>query len=266
MVDNRRRKPRVSCEEFEDEWLFGPETSSRPAPPQAGRRQRHSDDDEYVPRNATQILGDLSRGIDPHAHVPRHRQRAAVQGRRHHRLPLRALAVGLAILNRVSADAEECRVTPLGDECDFFVLGDIQDRILKPDSYFQRNAHTVNVLVPEYDPSAPNKLQFFRLEDQINTFDVNAITEMTDAEIDEQIAMTESELDTPAISDASIVSVVLPYEAAQLRDSVQIHADVRNFHWADFASRARFDVVIMDPPWEIRPAGSSSRTSSSKSM
>jgi hypothetical protein len=187
MVENRRRKPRVSCQEFEDDWLFETDTSSRPSPQHAGRRQRHGDDDEYVPANSAQILEDLSRGIDPHGHVHRHRQPVAVQSRRHHRLPLRALALGLAIRNRTSADAEECRVTPLGEECDFFLLGEIQDRILKPDTYFQRNAHTVNVLVPEYDPSAENKLQFFQLDGQIAKFDVNAISAMSDAEIDEQL-------------------------------------------------------------------------------
>ena len=168
------------------------------------------------------------------------------------RLPLSGRIAGLAVSHRISEDDPHVTISPKGKRCQFFHFEDIRHNILNPETYVPRNSTGVNVLMPEWDVSAPNKLQFFGIETQIPQFDMNSVDTMTDEEIeaiirdlDEEIAEFET---LPDSVEAPVV--VIPYGKGLV---TSIRHDVTTFNWEALGRAMQFDVIVMDPPWRIQP-------------
>jgi N6-adenosine-specific RNA methylase IME4 len=130
-------------------------------------------------------------------------------------------------------------------------LEEIQDQLWHPETFFPRNGSVVNVLVPEYDPAAENKLQFFRVDTQLAQFDLDHLHSLTDAQIEAQIAEIDLELEQAKFTAPQGMRIVVPFDE-EIQQSVAITADVRTFDWELLGRMAQFDVVLMDPPWQIQ--------------
>jgi hypothetical protein len=155
------------------------------------------------------------------------------------------------VKNRVLSTDERCHLSPTGERVPFYLLADIQENLLNPDSYF-RNGTTVNVLVPEFDPAAENKIQFFGLDSQLAQFDMPYIRGLGDDEIDAIIAEISAELEGTHVEPDG-TKLVIPFDERITR-SVSIAADVTTFDWDRLGRTAQFDVILMDPPWPIQGA------------
>ena len=168
------------------------------------------------------------------------------------RLPLSARVTGFSVHDRVADGDPRCLVSPRGKACSLFHFEEIQHNLLNPEAYFPKNSTGVNVLMPEWDVAAPNKLQFFGIEAQIPQFDMRLVEGMTDdeiqsliADLDEEIAQYET---VPESVDPPVV--VVPYGPGMV---TSIRHDVTTYNWEALGRAMQFDVILMDPPWRIQP-------------
>jgi mRNA (2'-O-methyladenosine-N6-)-methyltransferase len=173
-----------------------------------------------------------------------------MESRVHAEVKLQCMTQGLSLNRRVSSDSRRAREDPLGKPCPLLFLDELKGKILEPDSYFPPECLGVNVLLPEYNPIAQNLLQFYEIEGQRCTFEMDEITAMTEEEIEEMIADLNDEL-SDTNTPEEIYWLVSPYHD-KIFDSVSIQCDVRTFDWADLGRRIQFDVILMDPPWKIQ--------------
>jgi N6-adenosine-specific RNA methylase IME4 len=167
----------------------------------------------------------------------------------HSNCPLHAMAQGMAISRRISSDSPAAQVDPTGKPCPFVFLEDVKHCSLDPDSYFPSRCDGLNVLMPEYDPMGVDLLQFFGLDSQKVTFEMEDIFNMSDEDIECEIREIDEKLAESQNPVARSV-VVCPFSGAFSPASIQ--CDVRTFDWADLGSRIQFDVILMDPPWKLQ--------------
>jgi N6-adenosine-specific RNA methylase IME4 len=152
-------------------------------------------------------------------------------------------------------DPNDLEHTPAGSQCRFVPYKELAGQILLPERYLRPDELGVLTFLPHFRASDPDFQQFeyFGHHSELASIQLRAIAAMSDRDLEAEIEAGEAELRTlPRPADSEIVAV--PGFPATLTDSIAISADVRTFDWRRFGAAQKFDVVVMDPPWQIAVA------------
>ena len=145
---------------------------------------------------------------------------------------------------------DEKHHSPGGEECEFIEFEKLRDIVLKPKDYLKNGQKGINTFVKDFKPNDPDKLKYFGYESNLVTTDITAIRNLTDEQLDEEIENIEKEIERyETIADTGCTIVPAFDETIQM--SVAIKADVRTFPFDRLGKIAKFDVITMDPPWQI---------------
>ncbi|OHT14409.1 MT-A70 family protein [Tritrichomonas foetus] len=139
---------------------------------------------------------------------------------------------------------------PQGNPCPYVPYSEVVKKILRPELLF-KGCTNINTLMPVYDPTAPDKLQYFNLDGQLPIFDMNYIHSLSDEDIKEIISMIDSELNEYDFLNIEDCYLVPPFNE-NLKKSISINANVLDFDWEALGREIQFDVILMDPPWMIQ--------------
>lgn len=148
-------------------------------------------------------------------------------------------------------DDDDLFYSPTGERSDFVPFEKIKANIFKPDAYFPKGKNNINTLIPAYNPTTNNILQFFQVESQKVLFECPDFIDKTIEELDAEIEEITEEINKCPKSNYDDFVVVPPYDE-RMENSISINADVMTFDFADLGRRAQFDVIVMDPPWMIQ--------------
>jgi N6-adenosine-specific RNA methylase IME4 len=155
---------------------------------------------------------------------------------------------------RVSPDSPRARQTPMETECDVYAYEDIPGMLLRPDKYFPHGVSGVNVILPDYDPTAIDPLRFFGIQSNVPSLDFSKLIQMSDEELAAFRGECQESLEQCQTELIEKSRIVIPFDVDS-KDIIAIKHDVRTFDWNDLASVTQFDVILMDPPWKIQTPG-----------
>ncbi|KAK8893339.1 hypothetical protein M9Y10_021756 [Tritrichomonas musculus] len=166
-----------------------------------------------------------------------------------------ALMYAPAYKNRRRSNDPSIFLDPSGQQCQFIPFNEFEEKMFNSELLFEK-CQGFNTLMPEFDPLAKNKLQFFNLESDPSPFDYDYIHSMTDSQIEQILEENNEEL--KKLSKLSVVRkkklnkdiIVVPFDD-KLTKSVSIKANILYFDWAMLGKAIQFDVVLMDPPWPV---------------
>jgi N6-adenosine-specific RNA methylase IME4 len=152
-------------------------------------------------------------------------------------------------------DPNDLEHSPSGSKCRFVRHKEITGRILLPETYLQPGEAGVLTFLLNFRPGDRNFRQFeyFGYHSEIARTRLSDIAKMTDEDLEAQIAQGEAELQTLPLPTHN-ETVAIPGFSTSLTDSIAINADVRTFNWRGFGAVQKFDVIVMDPPWQIAVA------------
>ena len=157
--------------------------------------------------------------------------------------------------NQMSEDDPQCRQDPDGNPCRFIPFSELKPHLLNLDEILEKDEKGINTLLRAYDPVAQNKLQFFSLDDSFVRFDSKTLESMSLDELKSELEATEKDLEQlPLFPEFAKDFVIIPPYDENIKVAAPIQADVRHFNWHALASIAKFDVIVMDPPWNITPS------------
>ena len=158
------------------------------------------------------------------------------------------------LANRITEGDPQCYQDPDGNPCRFIPFNELKPHLLNLDEILEKDEKGVNTLLRSYDPVAQNKLQFFSLDDSFVIFNNRQLENMTLDELKEALEETEKDLEQiPTFPEFAKDFVIIPPYDEHIQEAAPIKADVRTFDWESLASIAKFDVIVMDPPWNITP-------------
>ena len=159
------------------------------------------------------------------------------------------------LANRITSDDPACYQDPDGNKCRFIPFNELRPHLLNLEEILGPDEKGVNTLLHSYDPVAQNKLQFFQLDDSFVIFKYKQLEMMSLDELKEQLEETEKDLEQiPAFPEYAKDFVIVPPYDEHIKQAAPIQGDVRLLDWHALARIARFDVILMDPPWNIQPS------------
>lgn len=139
---------------------------------------------------------------------------------------------------------------PAGSNRRFVPFDEIKDKVLIASSYLQPDESGIMTFLPNFEAGNSKHLEYFGFKSELEKTELNKIRSMTDEELRKELEWTTNELNTvPATQHPTSISV--PGFSANLTDSIAISADIREFNWKQLGSLQKFDVIVMDPPWQI---------------
>jgi len=140
--------------------------------------------------------------------------------------------------------------SPSGEPCRFIKYNELKSIVLQPNKYLKENERGINTILPLFNPQDSNKLQFFGYESDIVTTDLTKISKMTDSELEAELVRIDGELELYNVTgDCSYT--VIPAFSENIQNSIAINTDVRYFNFEALGRITKFDVITMDPPWQI---------------
>lgn len=145
----------------------------------------------------------------------------------------------------------EINKSPQGEECRFVPFEEIKDIIIFPEKYLKKDEKGINTILDDYNPLSPDKLSFFGLNDETITTKLNEVVEMTDSELEEQLNWVMQEISKYDSLKVDTTCTVTPAFDHNIKRSISIKQDVNTFNWKEFGSKVHFDVITMDPPWNL---------------
>jgi N6-adenosine-specific RNA methylase IME4 len=145
---------------------------------------------------------------------------------------------------------EELETDPAGRKCRFVPFNQVKDNLLDPTSYLGPGEEGVMTFLPGYCPSIDNHLSYFGYESELAVTELSKIQAMSDADLRAELEQIEEELQRIPKSHAK-PTVAVPGFSTKLTDSIAINADVTKFDWKRLGRLQQFDVITMDPPWQI---------------
>lgn len=139
---------------------------------------------------------------------------------------------------------------PAGNSCRFLEFEKIGKNVLQAEKYLLPDEKGVLTYLPNFKEGDPNHLEYFGFTSKIQTTELKKISAMTDAELKKELEWTTTELNhIPPTKFATTISI--PGFPTNLHDSIAINADVRKLDWKKLGAIQKFDVILMDPPWQI---------------
>ena len=107
--------------------------------------------------------------------------------------------------------------------------------------------------MPEFEPLAFDKLQFFNLETSVFPFDYDYIRSMKNEQIVQIFEENDKELNKLGLVKLNRGAIVIPFDNNSY-NSISIKANILYFDWKKLGEAIQFDVVLMDPPWPVTNA------------
>lgn len=254
-MDSLRRGKRKPNGWFNEEYL-GPSGSDsddkddsdeyvpKQNPPNPNSRKRHysddDDDDDYYYEDYTK-------------EKKSYRERVAGPIRKTLRTEI--ISSRQCLANRISSDSPEVNIGPDGNPCRFIPFSELQPNLLNIDKILKEGETGINTMLPAYDPVARNKLQFFQLDDSPTIFKFSELERMSLDDLKYALEIVEEDIASiPHFPEYAKDFVIVPPYSEHIKMAAPIQADIRNFDWEAFGKICQFDVIVMDPPWNIQPA------------
>jgi N6-adenosine-specific RNA methylase IME4 len=142
---------------------------------------------------------------------------------------------------------------PAGNPCRFVPFEQIQGKILQPELFLEPGESGVLTFLPDFVAGDPKHLEYFGFDSGVVKTELSTIAKMTDAELEAELQAINDELERlPKLKNSP--NVLVPGFSTALEDSIAINADVRTFDWKRLGNIQKFDVITMDPPWQIAVA------------
>ena len=139
---------------------------------------------------------------------------------------------------------------PAGSTRRFVPFEEIKDKVLYASSYLQPNESGIMTFLPNFEAGNPKHLEYFGFTSELIKTDLTKINSMSDEELKKKLKETTDELNSIPTTEHP-TSIAVPGFSANLKDSIAISADIRTFDWKRLGSIQKFDVIVMDPPWQI---------------
>lgn len=139
---------------------------------------------------------------------------------------------------------------PAGSTRRFVPFEEIKDKVLYASSYLQPNESGIMTFLPNFEAGNPKHLEYFGFTSELIKTELTKINSMTDEELKKKLKETTDELNSIPTTEHP-TSIAVPGFSANLTDSIAISADIRTFDWKRLGSIQKFDVIVMDPPWQI---------------
>ena len=158
------------------------------------------------------------------------------------------MACTATLISDISPD--DLTHSPSGDPCRFIKYDQLKEGILQPSKYMKDHERGINTILPRFIPQDHNKLQYFGYESDIVSTDINKIKKMTDEELDLELERIDKELEKYHVTGDCSYTVVPAFNES-INNSIAINCDVRYFNFEALGRITKFDVITMDPPWQI---------------
>jgi N6-adenosine-specific RNA methylase IME4 len=146
--------------------------------------------------------------------------------------------------------ADDLAHDPAGRPCRFLPYAELREHILDIETMMEPGEHGLLTFLPGFKPGDPRFLEYFGFTPDLVKTDLAALRDKSEEELLEMLENTEAEL-RRLPKPREHHTIAIPGFAPDLRDSVAINADVRTFDWAMLGRVVQFDVITMDPPWQI---------------
>ena len=160
------------------------------------------------------------------------------------------LDLRLAPKNFSDIPENDLTIDPAGNKRRFIPFDEIKDRILNTDSYLSPNEAGVLTFLPNFIAGDPKHLEYFGLTSELQKTELSKIKEMTNEELQKELEATSKELEViPPTKNPT--SIAIPGYSTNLKNAIAINADIRSFDWKRLGQIQKFDVIVMDPPWQI---------------
>lgn len=238
---NAGRKRSVDRYYYDDEDFFPDDIKSE------------SSGSEFDPTDGNDLTNSRKNHKNDNHSLSKCNKRNKKQNKSLQKIDVNRISLRACIGNKVKKDDPRCYFGPDGKPCRFINLDEIKNDILSVEKLLQPGETCINTILPSFDPVAPNKLQFFGIEESIHPFSHKDLSTMSIQELLEWLALADEYLSESQPNDALTGDflIVTPYDHT-IKKSISIQCDVRKFDWKMFGSLVQFDVVIMDPPWDIQ--------------
>ncbi|OHS94871.1 MT-A70 family protein [Tritrichomonas foetus] len=139
---------------------------------------------------------------------------------------------------------------PANNQRRFIPYDDIKDKILRTSEYFLPNEAGIMTFLPGFQAGDPKHLEYFGLTSELQKTELSKIKQMSDDELKSELERINTEINKiPSTENPTSISI--PGYSTNLKDSIAINADIREFDWKRLGSVTKFDVIVMDPPWQI---------------
>ena len=139
---------------------------------------------------------------------------------------------------------------PAGSTRRFVPFDEIKDKVLNASSYLQQNESGIMTFLPNFEAGNPKHLEYFGFTSELEKTELIKINNMSDEELKKELERTTAELNAIP-STQHPTSIAVPGFSANLTNSIAISADIRTFDWKKLGLIQKFDVIVMDPPWQI---------------
>lgn len=142
---------------------------------------------------------------------------------------------------------------PCGRYCRYVPFEQVKDKILFPEKYLKSIERGIMTFLPNFDPGTSNHLEYFGFKQSLAETDLEQIRNMSLEELEAALAKDNEEISRMPDNN-EINNVAVPGFSIDLEDSLAIKADVRTFDWKRLGRTVKFDVILMDPPWQLSVA------------
>ncbi|EAX86932.1 MT-A70 family protein [Trichomonas vaginalis G3] len=255
-MDSLRRGKRKPNGWFNEEYL-GP----------SGSNSESDDSEEYIPKPKSQINGGrkLKYTSDDDDDDEDYYEYGMEREKKHYKerllgptrkaLKTEVISSRQCFANRISSNSPEASIGPDGNKCRFIRFKDLKPNLLNLDKILKEGETGVNTILPAYDPVARNKLQFFELDDSPIQFTYKDLERMSLEDLKTALEIVEEDIQNlPHFPEYAKDFVLIPPYSEHIKQAAPIKADIRYFDWETLGKICQFDVILMDPPWNIQPA------------
>lgn len=144
----------------------------------------------------------------------------------------------------------ELHTDPDGTTRRFIPFEEIKDKVLYTSKYLQPNESGIMTFLPNFKAGDPHHLEYFGFTSKLQKTELTKIYSMSDEQLKEELRKTTEELNSIPPTE-NPTSIAVPGFSTNLKNSIAISADIRTFDWKKLGSIQKFDVIVMDPPWQI---------------
>lgn len=139
---------------------------------------------------------------------------------------------------------------PSGAECRFVPFDKIDGKILNLDMFLKEDEIGINTFIPGWQPRNPHHLEQFGYKQELAKIDYEKLSKMSLEELETLLNDVNEEIEKLP-KPKELTTVAIPGFSTILENSIAINADVQSFDWEKFGRNQLFDVITMDPPWQI---------------
>ena len=145
---------------------------------------------------------------------------------------------------------DELTHDPSGRACRFVPFNEIKGKILHPDQYLKEKESGIMTFIPGWNPRNSDHLGQFGYKQELAKIDYEKLSKMSLKELENLLKEVDEEIEKLP-KPKELTTVAVPGFSTILEDSIAINADVKSFKWDQFGKYQQFDVITMDPPWQI---------------